>query len=436
MTHPPRRLIVLALILALPSFVRAELVFLKDGYVLQGKVRRESVVEFDPVTKEMISIPRGFFMVDDGVRRVYFSPRQVRIVERLTPPPEETIGVGKVLTMINPKAMRPVEEVICVGAWNPKTWTRTYQFRATPRGPADPAIYGITQMIARINPYYVQVDAINKFKWHSGYLTREFDPNELYTLLKAGKAFQESVEMKPQEIVAKRMRLINFLTQAGWYDLAEKELDQLLRDLPSERPRVSEARKVIDQQRAKERCESIKTLFAAGRFQATAKQIDDFPIRLASDKILADLRDMKTRLANQAEALNEARTALAEWAKQVATPQGRELARFVGVIEKELHAANVDRLDAFMGQAREASRRQAKGDKPPYTPEQLLSLAVSGFLLGSPSAVPKPEIAINLWKTRVFILEYLREPLKNARDKLLAEYETHVTPRVDLDEIA
>jgi predicted esterase len=436
MSYPPRRLIVLAVALALPSLVQAELIFLKDGFVLQGKVRRESVVEFDPVTKEMISIPRGFFMVDDGVRRVYFSPRQVSIVERLSTPPEETIGVGRVLTLINPKAMLPVEEVIEAGPWNPKTWTRPYQFKAPPRGPADPAVWGVTQMIARINPYYVQVDAVNKFKWHSGYLTREFDPNELYALLKAGKAFQETAEMKPQEIVAKRMRLINFLTQTGWYDLAEKELDKLLTDLPSERTRVTDARAVIDKQRAKDRWETIKTLFAAGRFQATAKEIDNFPLRNASDKVLADLRELKTRLATQAETLKEAKTALGDWAKKVNTPAGKELVRIVGVIEKELHPATVDRLDAFLGQAREADRRIAKGEKPPYNPEELLSLAVSGFLLGSPSAAPKPEIAINLWKTRVFLLEYLREPLKNARDKRLADYEKDVTPRVDLDEIA
>jgi len=436
MSYPPRWLIALALTLAIPTLLPAELIFLKDGHVLQGKVRREAVVEFDPVTKEMISIPRGFFMVDDGVRRVYFSPRQVRIVERLSPPPEENIGAGKVLTLINPKAMLPIEEVVDVGPWNPKTWTRTYQFRSTPRGPADPALWGLTQMIARVNPYYVQVDAINKFKWHAGYLTREFDANELYSLLKAGKAFQESVEMKPQEIVAKRMRLINFLTQTGWYDLAEKELDQLLRDLPSERVRVQEARAVIDQQRAKDRWETIKTLFAAGRFQETAKQIDAFPLRLASEKILADLRELKTRLTNQAEALQEARAALTNWSNQVTTAEGRELARFVGVIDKELHPSTIDRLDAFLGQAREAQRRLAKKDKPPYSPEELLSLAVSGFLLGSPSATPKPEIALNLWKTRVFLLDYLREPNKNARDKLLADYENKVTPRLDLDEIA
>ena len=436
MSYPPRRLIVLAVALALPGLVQAELIFLKDGFVLQGKVRRESVVEFDPVTKEMISIPRGFFMVDDGVRRVYFSPRQVSIVERLSTPPEETIGVGKVRTIINPQVMPPVEEVVEVGPWNPKNWERHYWFKAPPRGPADPALKGITQMIARINPYYVQVDTINKFKWHSGYLTREFEPKELYELLKAGKAFQESVDLKPEEIVAKRMRLINFLTQTGWYDLADKELDRLLTDLPSERKRVTDARAVVDQQRAKDRWETIKTLFAAGRYEATGREIQNFPLRNASDKVLADLRELKTRLATQAEALKEARAALAEWAKKVKTPEGRELARIVGVLDKELHPATIDRLDAFLGQAREAQRRLAKGETPPYTPEELLSLAVSGFVLGSPSATPKPLAGLNLWKTRVFMLEYLREPAKNNRDKLLADYEKNITPRIDLDEIA
>jgi tetratricopeptide (TPR) repeat protein len=432
MNSPRCWLLTAVVALSFTSWGQAELIFLKDGYILQGKVRREAVVEFDPVSKEMISIPRGFFMVDDGPRRVYFSPRQVSIVERLPTPPDENIPVGRVITMIRPQEMPPIEEVLDTTPWNPKTWQREFYFRGPP--PRDRI--GVMQMIARVNPYYVQVDAATRFKWHAGYLTREFDPQELYGLLKANKAFVETPEMKPEQIIAKRMRLINFLTQTGWYDLAEKELDGLLTDLPTEKKRVNDARAVIDRQRAKDRWETIKTLYQGGRFQASRKAMDAFPLRNVPDKVLADLRELKTRLNDQDAALKEGQAALQEWAKAVATEPGRELARMAGVIGKELHPANIGRLDAFLGQAREATRQIARGKKPPYSPEELLSLAVSGFLLGSPSASPKPEVAINLWKTRVFILEYLREPNIGTREKLLKDYERNVTPRVDLDEIA
>src|SRR5262245_64652450 len=58
---------------------RADVVLLKDGHVLQGKVLRESQVIVEggvPYT-----IPKTFFLVDDQVRRVIFAARQVEDVE-------------------------------------------------------------------------------------------------------------------------------------------------------------------------------------------------------------------------------------------------------------------------------------------------------------------------------------------------------------------
>jgi hypothetical protein len=418
--------------LAVSTSARADLIFLKDGYVIQGKIRREAVVEFDNVSKEMISIPKGFFMVDDGPRRVYFSPKQVSIVERLSAPAEEGVPVGRVETLIRPQEMPPIEEVLEATPWDPKKWERDYWFRA----PAGRDRVGVKQMIARISPYYVQVDAIKRFKWHSGYMLREFDANEIYTLLKANKAFQESKDSKPNEIAAKRLRLINFLTQAGWYDLAEKEVDGLITDLPDQKSRVNEARSVIDKQRAKDRWELVKTWYNAGRIEVVRKAMKDFPLRNAPDKVLADLRELKTKLTDQGDALEGAAAALKRCADEVKTDNGKELARASAVIARELHAVNIDRLDAFLSQVKEAARQKARGAKPPYDAEELLSLAISGFLLGSPSAAAKPEIAINLWKTRVFILGYLREPAANSRAKLLDDYQKTVTPRVEIDEIA
>lgn len=423
----------LALALVLLPSARADLIYLKDGYVIQGKIRRESVVEFDSVSKEMVSIPRGFFMVDDGPRRLYFSPKQVSIVERLAAPTEPGVLAGRSVTLIGSMPDMPViEEVVETKEWDYKTWQREFFFRA----PGNRPRVGLKQMIERITPYHLQMGAITKHRWHSAYLLREFEPDTIYKLLKANKAFAEPATLKPNQIVARRMRLINFLTQAGWFDLAEKELDRLVVDMPEQKSRVLEARAVIDQQRAKDAWEQIKTWYQAGRVEAVGDAIKNFPLRNASDKVLADLREVRTRLSSQADSLKQASAALAEWSKEAKGEEGRELARASGVIAKEVHPANVERLEAFLSQAREAARRKARGAEQALKPEELLSLAVSGFLLGSPSATTKPAVALNLWKTRVFALEYVRETNAAARKKLLETYQKDVTPRVEIDEIA
>src|SRR4051794_24858567 len=72
------RLTVLGVLLGLcvHGLARADLLFLKDGFSLQGKIRREGVTVVDPVNREVVTIPRGFFLLDDGPRRIVFSPSQ------------------------------------------------------------------------------------------------------------------------------------------------------------------------------------------------------------------------------------------------------------------------------------------------------------------------------------------------------------------------
>src|SRR5262245_51509902 len=83
-----RWLAAVGLALLASGAVRADLIFMQDGFVLQGTLRREATGVFDPVTKEMILMPKGFTLLDDGPRRIYFSPGQVRIVEQLPAPIE------------------------------------------------------------------------------------------------------------------------------------------------------------------------------------------------------------------------------------------------------------------------------------------------------------------------------------------------------------
>src|SRR4051812_25141013 len=83
--------------------VHADLLFFKDGFVIEGRVRRESKVEFDPVAREPIVIPQGFFLLDDGARKIYFSPTQVRIVEKKETAAEERIEHKLVKFILRPR---------------------------------------------------------------------------------------------------------------------------------------------------------------------------------------------------------------------------------------------------------------------------------------------------------------------------------------------
>src|SRR5262249_49636317 len=72
-------LLCLAAVCLLPSPGRADLVIFKDGFLLSGKIKQDKEIFVDPLTKAWFPVARlnGFYMVDDGARRVIFSESQV-----------------------------------------------------------------------------------------------------------------------------------------------------------------------------------------------------------------------------------------------------------------------------------------------------------------------------------------------------------------------
>ena len=424
--------LLVAFLLSFPSGdARGDIIFLKDGYALQGRVRREVTAEYDPVGKEMIYIPKGFYSLDDGARWIYFSPTQVRVVEKMPAPMEERILSRNVRYLAMPAKMQPILRVVDTGKWDYVKWERDYFFQ-TPTS----ARASLKQAVASINPQFMRLDAVSKTYWVAAYLTREFEPEVIEKLIATHPDFKAKPTDKPSAAVGRRMRKCDFYAQASLFPQAERELDALLKERPEERDRVATARATLDRLKGRDAWEEIKKWHQAGREREVAKRLAAFPTQNVPDRVLLDVRELESRLKATVGLVDQVGTALDEQVKDVKTPTGRSLASAVGEIRKELHPANVARLDAFLGQVKEVTRRKARGKPAQMTPEQLLSLAVSGWLLGSPSAEARPDAAVNLWKTRQMVLQYQQEDNKAARGRILADYEKVITPRVDIDEVA
>jgi predicted esterase len=467
--RPALPALLLALLAASPAL--ADLLIFKDGFVLQGKVKREAVSEFDPVSRESFTMPRGFFLIDDGPRRVYFSQSQVRIAEGMPAPVEERVWLP-LQSMINPKVPPTVLETMPATEWNAK-WVRVMPFRS-PSGS-----WKIEQRLGLLTPSYARVDATKTYRWSSAYLTRELGPETVYKLLRSHPALQDDYvpppprrrgkppakkdkpvnkgktgtkgkpadKSKPKEkpkpekptaarIAAQRLRIVDFLGQAGYYDLAEKELARLVKDVPGEKKRVTAIRKTLAKMKARERFEELKRWRQAGRHAGVRKALESFPENLLSEHALSELREIKSADERSRERMALAARLLAECAKGITEARHKPLARAADVLRAELHPWSVERLDAFLGQARQAERQRAAKRKPTRGPAELLALAISGWLLGSPSAEARPEAALALWQTRQMVLDYWRNGDGDERGKILADYLKKVKTRVELDEVA
>ncbi|HZY85848.1 MAG TPA: hypothetical protein VFE78_13520, partial [Gemmataceae bacterium] len=408
---------------------RADLIFLKDGFVLQGQVRRESVTQFDPSSKEPIVIPKGFFLVDDGPRKIYFSPNQVRIVEKMAPPAEERVK-GQDYVILSPRVLPPLLEVLEAPEWG-SNWERVFRFRSTDNTVA------MKQRVLLVTPYWVRVDAITKFHWAGAYLTRELSRESVQKLLVTApnKDFQPKPKETAPQAAARMMRYVDFCAQAGWFDDADKELEKLLAEQPAQKERVGSARSALRRMQARDRFEEIKHLHRAGRSQAVRAKLAGFPEKDANAQVLSTLREIRAEFDAADEALKQAGRYLDEAARALSGPDAKALGEAAKAVRAELDASSVERLDAFLGQARQAERQRLKGRKTDLKPEELLSLAVTGWLQGSPSAEARPEAAVRLWKARQLVLAYQRTPDSADRRQLLADFEKEQSNRVGIDEV-
>ena len=91
-------------------------------------------------------------------------------------------------------------------------------------------------------------------------------------------------------------------------------------------------------------------------------------------------------------------------------------------IVEELNPDTVDRLDTFLlfAQQYEMDRKEKK--QPGQTAEEVLALAVSGWLQGKQSAEPDVKMALKLAKGREFLIEYLTTENSVKRISLLGAF--------------
>jgi len=411
-----RRLLGVALLgaalppLLTPRPARADLIYFKDGFAIEGRVKREMSLEFDKVGQEAYHMPKGFYFVDDGPRRIFFSPAQVRYVFSKDPPGEEKIVCADSRGQLNPRVLPDFLEVLAAPEWDSK-WNRRFQFRS-PNGRVD-----VPQHIGLLTPFWARADSPGKYFWSCAYLTRELGPDTVQMLLASHKDFQETKSMATTQRVSQRLRKADFYSQAGWFDLAERELDQALRDMPDQKERIEAARKALFKVSTRERLEEIKCRHLAGQHRLVRKMLTDFPTKGATDELIAKLEELKAEYENTDQLLKESGQLLDKTAREAGV--NRVLADAAAEMHRELNFENVGRLDAFLGQAKQAERFQKKGKKSDLSADQLLSLAVSGWLLGSASAESSPETALRLWRGREMVRKYLRSDDSDERLKMV-----------------
>jgi pimeloyl-ACP methyl ester carboxylesterase len=414
-------------------------ILFKDGFSLQGYIVREKKTITDSATGQPFQLAEGFFLVDDLARHIIFSPAQIQKVLPEAPfnPDADALSRVTSIDLSVARPLPPIRELVEAGPFD-ESWNRTFQYRTTDRPVT------AKQHLAVLSPYYARLDCVPRlhgvsiylYRWNAYYLTRELGPEQVRRLLYLHPQLKESQSTPEEERATRRLKAARFLLACGWPDEARADLEQLARDLPGQKSRVDAELDVVRRAETAQRAQDLRLAYRAGQFERAHKALADFPTQGVDEQVLTDVRQLRTEADTAAENVEQAHRFLKELPDKLSQlDQQGWLPAAAAAVRAEVAPDTVGRLETFLGQAKQADRQRQQGKTPELVPQQLLALAVSGWLLGNTAAEAKIEAAERLWRTRQFVLEYQRTEDRASRQKLLAEYERKGSGALALDEL-
>lgn len=456
--RPLRAVAVAGLVLAAVTSAAADVVILKDGFVIQGNVRKEMETIRDPASGRSFPVPKatGFDFIDDGARITIFSTHHKQLGEiskDVKVRPEYKAYVNKIESR---RSNHPVSSFLGskdLPDFDAK-WRRTLEVKV-PDG-----FDRIVQQVTYLDPYCCFVVSPTHL-WSQSFRTSEMDPKSVRKLLSTHPELAEPPG-KPDPL--KRIAIARFMKDVGWLYLANAEIERLKKDVPG--PLAKEAQdeldkllKEIDTTTAELVVREADTALKAGRYDYASGLLTAFPQKTAGPRevdratvLMAQLKTAREQYAaghrllqallDEVTGVGAAKPYLAagggavvaSWPVKTATTELAALAAAAEVVLAELHPDSVGRIDFFVSLASQAERQKAAGQATTHTPSQLLATAISGWAKGKNGATPQPAAALRIWAARRAILAYQRGgSINERRDVLLALRKENAT---GLDELA
>ena len=436
----------------------ADVVILKDGFTIQGNLRKETQSINDPFAKSMTILKAdGFDFIDDGVRFTIFSTHYKQLGEvakdtklrpdykgysnpfgaRRSTHPLPSMGGTKDLPDFNDKWRRTIKVIV-----PPNDWDK------------------IDQQITYLDPYCCWIVSPTHL-WTQAFRTSEMSPKLIRKLLSTHPELVEA-DGKPDPV--KRIAIARFLLDAGWLYLAKEEIENLRKAVPGPlakepQEQLDKLQKIVDHAAAELVVNEAELALAAGRYTYAAEMLALFPEKSAdpkdvdrATKLMAQNKTAREQyetgrrqlrmLIDEATGLGAAKPFLAAgggplaaiWPSKGGNPQLQFLATAAEQVYSELHPDSAGRIEFFVNLASQVEREKAMGQSASKKPEELLATAISGWAKGKNGATPNYDMALRLWTARTMVLDYQRGANLNARNDVLARFKKQANP-LGLDEL-
>jgi predicted esterase len=387
------------LTLLLPAPLSAETVKLKNGMSLDGGFGVITSLKTD-ITKNVPTPKKSIGLVDDDLRRVFFGENQ-RAAEVVATASGgfERIRIRQRTADSAPKEIVTVGPIVRVGPFD--HWGRRNFTMLGPGGEID-----IIQGITMITPHWTQVEAlqrhdnIHSYKWKTKIATSSIPRDTLSQILFT------YIDPKNSD---DRLRIVKLYVQSNRNKEAREELAQIIKDFP-ELARLKEQEQALLQTAAQRIFSEIELRRRAGQPELAYVMLKSFPSEGIAGEKLLEVRDMMAEMDGQVEQGRSVIKLMKEHFDALKDEKIKaEIAPACEEIRAEITVHTLDRMADYIRLA---------GD-PALKPEQKLSLAVSGWLLGSGAGIDNLAVTRSLYKTRDLVRVYLASRLPAERDAVL-----------------
>jgi pimeloyl-ACP methyl ester carboxylesterase len=410
-------LIPLTVLLITLASVQADYIFLKDGFVLQGTLFKEFENLTDEGTGQSIPITKlgGIFFVDDKVRRTYFPKSLWAETNTLDSKLAQEVLVFSPAnrqwhpgnSQLKPFVVNNFSDWLPDGSRTMDVYARNQQ-----------GLFQVDQKIDRLSPTTMEVITRRYTNTRSSFLTREFPADKILAMVRQ-RIKDEVKEQKRTWTVEDHLRIASFAAQAGWYDEALAEFNTIAKEMPTELAKAQPARLAIERSHLKVQLEEIDEAIANGQHQLAQNALANLKQDAATVADLTKLSSLRASYKHQNGELARLQLLFAQ-VRQKQNNGG--LTPLLDDIERNLNLDTYKSLSVFLKMAEQEERLANRKQPSVMNPEQLLALAITGWLQGPEAADSTPATAQRLVKAREMLLQFLLADEEGDRTRLLREY--------------
>jgi predicted esterase len=373
-------------------------VTLKNGMTLDGSPSTISSLKSDPLSGAGETSVKQILIVDNQLTRTFVPTKQ--IAREFGKPPavsteritlfQHVPAAGQQINVVGrPLRIDPFDE---------------YGHRIYSMVGAKGKPYDLVQGITEITPRWTRVEAIEGINHYilgmriaTSSIPRAQLSKILYNALDAKDATQ-------------RLRIVRLYMQSERFEDARQELQQVIKDFP-DLDRLNDQVKELHQLGAQRIIKEIELRREAGQYRLVVSMLESFPAEGVAGETLIKVREMLGDIRGLQSQGHRVLKLLDDHSAAVKAEAVREeIKPIVAEMKRELNINTLDRMADYL--------RLADDAKMPA--EQKLSLAISGWLLGSGAAIDNLAVSVSLVKVRDLVRQYMVTTRQPERDNILS----------------